>query len=115
MTEVENDRRFVRPYTRTGGRTRASVALELETVLCLVSQEAAQHLSSEHRAIRVLCARPLSVAEVAAHRALPIGAARVVLSDMIEAGLIRVLSAETAEGGPPVDVLQRVLEGLHRL
>lgn len=107
---------FVRPYARTGGRTRASVSLQLETIVSLRYPDLPSHLSAEHRAICRLCDRPLSVAEVAAHRSLPIGAARVVLSDMIENGLLTVSSTSAADaGGPDEDLMLRVLAGLRRL
>lgn len=115
VSAVEYDGGFVRPYTRTGGRTRASVSLELETILSLRAPDLPSHLSAEHRAICLLCDRPLSVAEIAAHRSLPIGAARVVLSDMIENRLLMVTSVAVDAAGPDEDLMMRVLAGLRRL
>jgi len=115
MDGVEYDGQIVRPYTRTGGRTRSSIALELETLLTLNAVELPARLSVEHEGICRLCRHPVSVAEVAAYQALPIGAARVLISDMVEMGLITAVTASPDPEGPPVDLMHRVLEGLRRL
>lgn len=50
--------------------------------------------------MRAACRRPVSVAEVAATLSIPLGVARVLLSDMAELGLLHIHGTErTAEGG----------------
>jgi hypothetical protein len=115
MDGVEYDGQIVRPYARTGGRTRSTIALELETLLTLNTRDVPAHLSSEHDAICRLCRQTMSVAEVAAYQALPIGAARVLISDMVELGLIAATTTSPDPSGPTVDLMHRILEGLHRL
>jgi len=115
MDGVEYDGQIVRPYTRTGGRTRSSIALELETLLSLTTGDVPARLSVEYDGICRLCRHPMSVAEVAAYQSLPIGAARVLISDMVEMGLITAVTASPDPEGPPVDLMHRVLEGLRRL
>lgn len=114
MDGVEYDGQIVRPYARTGGRTRSTVALELETMLTLNTREVPANLSSEHEAICRLCRKTVSVAEVAAYQALPVGAARVLISDMVERGFIAATTS-TDPSGPTVDLMRRILEGLNRL
>jgi hypothetical protein len=115
MDGVEYDGQIVRPYARTGGRTRSTIALQLETLLTLNARELPAYLSSEHEAICRLCRHTVSVAEVAAYQSLPVGAARVLISDMVELGLIAAATSSPDPSGPTVDLMQRILEGLHRL
>ena len=114
MEGVEFDGQIVRPYARTGGRTRSVAGLELETLLSLTVADVPGNLPPDHYAVADLCRHPVSVAEVAGYRHLPIGAARVLISDLLEYGLVSVAGPVTA-GAPTVDLMQRVLEGLHRL
>ncbi len=68
----------------------------------------------EHARIRALCARPRSVAEVAALTGVPLGVARVLLGDMLTAGAVSVHRTADA-GGPDLALMERVLSGLRRL
>jgi hypothetical protein len=115
---------LVRPYTWTGGRTRSSLDLRLETLVS--SSEGAlarrHELGPEHRAVAGLCRHPHSVAEVAAKLAVPLGVARVLLSDMAEQDLVMVHDTGGGHGVQDSDeqaahysVMERVLSGLRRL
>ncbi|GLZ49021.1 hypothetical protein Acsp06_52060 [Actinomycetospora sp. NBRC 106375] len=103
----------VRPYAITGGRTRTRVALALETLVHTDGAAELRTLSGERRTICELCLRPISVAEVSARAALPLGVVRVLLDDMAGAGLV-VLHGATADR-PDRALLERVLDGLQRL
>jgi hypothetical protein len=103
----------VRPYVITGGRTRTARVLAVETLLSapVPDRPAA---SPEHAAVLQMCAVPISVAEVAAGLGRPLGVARVLVSDLVDAGDLTVHG--TASGsGPDGDLLARVLDGLRRL
>lgn len=107
----------VRSYTYTGGRTKTNVQLELET---LVSTSDAYRPTAvvrvEHQSIAELCRHPRSVAEVGALLSVPIGVARVLLSDMAELGLITVHHTVSETGSAPhMMLMERVLSGLRRL
>lgn len=107
----------VRSYTWTGGRTRTTVQLELET---LVSTSEVYRPTAvvrvEHQSIAELCQHPRSVAEVGALLSVPVGVARVLLSDMAELGLITVHHTVSESGGAPnMMLMERVLSGLRRL
>lgn len=108
----------VRPYVLTRGRTHSVYELRLETMVSLRADarwEGAA-LGAEYQPVRALCRTPLSVAEVAARLAIPIGVARVLLSDMAELGLMHIHGTErTAEGRPPMGLMRRVLDGLYKL
>lgn len=109
---------IVRPYMWTRGRTRPVQDLALEALVSLAQLPpgTARPAAPEHHAILGLCARPVSVAELAALLALPLGVVRVLLADMIDTGWLRVHeTAAEAGGAPDLDLLRRVLDGLHRL
>ncbi|HET6504809.1 MAG TPA: DUF742 domain-containing protein [Amycolatopsis sp.] len=108
----------VRPYVLTGGRTQSVYELRLETMVSLRSDAKWEGtaLNAEYQPVRALCATPRSVAEVAANLTVPIGVARVLLSDMADLGLMHIHGTErTAEGRPPMALMRRVLDGLQRL
>jgi hypothetical protein len=105
----------VRPYARTGGRTRAGYRLELETLLStsLYRGRERADLRADLRAIYDLCHTPHSTAEISAHLGLPLGAARVLIADVVDLGLLQV--HETADDQPSMDLLHRVAAGLKNL
>jgi hypothetical protein len=111
---------LVRPYTHTGGRTRSTHNLALEALISASHHPGAgaAALTTHHRRRIVdLCARPRSVAEVAALLSVPLGVARVLLGDLATAGAVVVhpTAATTGDGAPDVDFMHRVLVGLRRL
>lgn len=111
-------RSLVRPYTRTGGRTRADYDLAIETLISTTEQGRSNRGAAitEHRSICELCTRPRSVAEVAAHLALPLGVAKVLLADMANIGLVQIHEAGVLIGdGPSLEFMERVLSGLRAL
>ncbi|WP_236788466.1 DUF742 domain-containing protein [Amycolatopsis sp. GM8] len=120
----EDETAAVRPYALTGGRTkaRASYALELETLVSVKDAVAARMdagvaMQFEHRQIVEECRSPRSVAEIAALLRVPVGVARVLISDAADAGLITV--HKTASGSDNAEahlmLMERVLSGLRRL
>nr|WP_052477737.1 DUF742 domain-containing protein [Kibdelosporangium sp. MJ126-NF4]CEL13623.1 multi-component regulatory system-6 [Kibdelosporangium sp. MJ126-NF4]CTQ99309.1 multi-component regulatory system-6 [Kibdelosporangium sp. MJ126-NF4] len=115
--EEAEPRRLVRPYTRTGGRTRPVHTLELETLLSYSPgwQTDLTTLRTDHRAICVACQTPMSTAELAVHLGLPLGAARVLIADVVDLGLIHVHELELVGNRPSMDLLERVHAGLLRL
>jgi Protein of unknown function (DUF742) len=104
---------LIRPYARTGGRTRPTHDLALEAMITTAPCAQGRYLSREHRAIANLCVQPRSVAEVAALLTLPLGVARVLLADLATDGAIRV--HRTSARPPDLVLMHRVLAGLRRL
>ncbi|GAB1513945.1 DUF742 domain-containing protein [Actinophytocola sp. KF-1] len=113
--EASSPRQLVRPYTRTGGRTHVGYRLELETLLSTaLTHERERHaLRDDLRAICDLCLTPHSTAEVSAHLRLPLGAARVLIADVVDLGLLHV--HESAADKPSMDLLYRIAAGLKNL
>src|SRR5690606_18424010 len=112
---------IVRPYALTGGRTRPQFDIAIEALLVTTPYGRAQpqhHYGGEQSKILALCGRgPKSLAEVAALTRLPLGVARVILSDMLSAGLValagRIATGERDPGR--MELLDRVLRGLRKL
>lgn len=116
--EPDDFRFVVRPYSWTRGRTRPVQDLAIETLVSTSDEgrDMTSICSAEHAAIAQLCTEMRSVAEVAALLSLPLGVARVLLADMIDAGLVHVHRNPMGWGdAPDLALLERVLDGLYRL
>ncbi|MFG1915289.1 DUF742 domain-containing protein [Micromonospora sp. NPDC048898] len=109
----------VRPYTLTKGRVRSAVdGFDLVAfVLAGSDVDAAEHphLLPEHRRLIALALRPVSVAELAAELDLAVGVVRVLLGDLLGAGLVAVHEPPTAGILPDDDILKAVVSGLRAL
>jgi hypothetical protein len=109
---------LVRLYAVTRGRTRPCAAVF--DLVALVSArtrpEDAPTLGPEQAAILELCrARPQSVAELAAGCDLPLGVARVILSDLLDFGHIQVRQPMPVTTVLSESLFQEVLNGLRAL
>ena len=111
------DRRRVRPYAMTGGRTRPTHDdLEIEALVATTSiGEQTPKLTVEQRAIAALCHDLLSIAEVSARLNLPLGVIRVLVGDMADERLVLVHRPAQAGDRPDLALLERVLYGLHTI
>jgi hypothetical protein len=112
------DASIVRPYAWTGGRTKSTVDLRIETMVS--TSEHGENIEAltqtEHRSIAGLCAEPRSVAEVATMLSVPLGVAKVLLGDMAKLGLVIVHKTATDSGNKAhLMLMERVLSGLRRL
>ena len=110
--------RVVPVYALTGGRTRSrGDDLGLETLVTTTDTGLAwlHRLRFEQARLVELCQRPVSVAEVAASLSIPVGVARVLVSDMHADKLLTIhrMSTET-DGRPGTEVLERLLTGLRK-
>lgn len=118
LDDLGDEASIVRPYAWTRGRTRANYDLKLETLISTTELAADETLlpQLEHRAVSSLCRYPLSVAEVAAKLSIPLGVARVILSDMAELGLISIHRTFAEDDiAAHLVLMERVLSGLRRL
>ncbi len=108
----------VRPYTRTGGRTRSDHNLALEALVS-TSDDGRRYRgvrSIEHRRICDLCLDTRSVAEIAAHLRLPLGVVKVLVGDMADLGLVLIHQTELILGDQTSrEFMERVLAGLRAL
>ncbi|HKS99983.1 MAG TPA: DUF742 domain-containing protein [Rugosimonospora sp.] len=108
----------VRPYAMTSGRTRPSSGV-FDLISLVVATRAVAPtdvgLGPEHHTIILLCQRPLSVAEIAAHLDLPVGIVRVLLGDLLERELILVRAPQPASEMPSERIFKAVINGLRAL
>lgn len=108
----------VRPYTLTGGRTRANgEVFDLVAFVLTVEPMAPEksYLQPEHLSALDLCRLPLSVVDVASRLDLPVGVVRVLLSDLLEEQLIMVQEPVYRTRVPDEYTLEAVLNGLKAL
>ena len=108
----------VRPYARTGGRTRSDHNLALEALVS-TSDDGRRYRgvrSIEHRRICDLCLDTRSVAEIAAHLRLPLGVVKILVGDMADLGLVLIHQTELILGDRSSrEFMERVLQGLRAL
>jgi hypothetical protein len=116
VTARDDEPRVVPVYALTGGRTRSNGKdLALETLVTTTDDGLAllPRLRFEQARIVELCQRPVSVVEVAASLEVPVGVARVLVSDLHADRMLTVHRPEvTSDGRPPRQILERLLNGL---
>ncbi|MEC3973888.1 DUF742 domain-containing protein [Amycolatopsis sp. H20-H5] len=122
QTHPAEETSIVRPYALTGGRTKSNYALELETLVStrefpsgILPDAVTEQIES--LSIMEECRTPRSVAEVASALRVPLGVARVLISDAADAGLVTVHKTLTGNDGAEAHLvlMERVLSGLRRL
>ena len=109
----------VRPYAVTKGRTGPAPGPAVGLIDVVVAVTGARppngvRLAPEHRQILVLGQRPSTVVDLASDVDLPVGVVRVLLSDLSQYGLLRILPAPRGQATNE-RLLRDVLDGLHAL
>jgi Protein of unknown function (DUF742) len=108
-----------RPYTLTGGRTRAEIELPIEvTVETLESRGELDWAPGDVRTVIVrLCRARPSIAEISSYADLPIGVTRVLVGDLVESGHLRVHATLTDRStvSDRRRLIERTLDGLRAL
>lgn len=108
-----------RPYTLTGGRTRAPIEIPIEApVEALVSTSDLDWPPGDVHAVIVrLCNGRPSIAEISAYAGLPIGVTRVLVGDLVESGHLRVHATLTDRSTATERrrLIERTLSGLRAL
>ncbi|HLH83487.1 MAG TPA: DUF742 domain-containing protein [Trebonia sp.] len=112
---------MVRPYAVTGGRTEPADGEVLDLLALVVATgrpapaDDPVRLTPEHRRLLGMCERQVTVADLAAETALPLGVVRVLLADLILQGSITVVRQQPPGQRTGNDVLQEILNGLRAL
>ena len=125
MARHGDDEPFVRPFGLTGGRTvpsRSDLGLTTQVMVATGdgSAAAAAHrrlaaMSPEVQTILDLAPRPIAIAELAARMALPLTTVQILVSDLVDDGLLTIsadLQAADIHGQTRLEFLQRVRDGL---
>jgi len=105
-------------YALTGGRTRSTAGDDMPVESLVTATDAgvfAGDLQLEYRATVELAATPVSIVELGASLGVPVGVARVLVSDLVNAKylVVHLPPAPTTEGGGPApEILERLLDGL---
>jgi uncharacterized protein DUF742 len=106
----------VRPYAVTKGRTESATAFGLIDVVMATGKRPPEQFrpGPEHRRILGVCRRPVPVVDLTSEIDLPLGVVRVLLGDLAEEGMLRIVSAQRQ---PVSDhrLLKMVLDGLESL
>jgi uncharacterized protein DUF742 len=107
--------RVVPVYAVTGGRTRSTAAeLPMESLVMTAEQVSWDGMQAEYREILEMADRPVSLVEIGSALQVPVGVARVLVSDLAGAGYVtvHVPGSTRGDGRPHPAVLERLLEGL---
>jgi hypothetical protein len=111
----------VRPYALTGGRTDPAGDMVLDLIAVIATagpvpgRAELAKINPEQRKLLGMCRTPVTVADAAADMALPLGVVRVLLSDLIQQGMLAVLPRPAARVQASTDLLKEVLDGLRSL
>jgi len=110
----------VRPYAVTGGRTEPADGEVLDLIAVVVATglptgPEAERSSPEHRRLLALCEQQITVADLAADTALPVGVVRVLIADLTLQGAVTVVRQRPTDQRSEKNVLQEILDGLRAL
>lgn len=107
--------RLVRPYAMTGGRTGVDTDISLEAQI-QASSRASHHLGAyrwEAAKLIEIVETPMALIEIAARLEIPIGVARVLVSDLVDDGAVVVHVPQKTQNY--TSLLERVLDGVRNL
>jgi hypothetical protein len=102
----------IRPFLLTGGRTRPEhEGLHIETLIQANAGAATSALRFEARRIVDLCVQPRSVAELSAALRVPLGVVRILVSDLVDEGLVTIAQREQLS----VQMIERIRDRVRAL
>ena len=108
---------LVRPFWLVRKRTRLTgQMLDVVSMVYAVTTSAPDpdDLEPEHLAVHALCARPVSVADLATRLRLPLAVVRIMLAELQDRGMIRIRPPRPS-GLTDIRLLREVADGLRRL
>lgn len=107
---------LIRPYSLTRGRTRPSRSdFAMTSQVVAVPTVDPVELEAEHHLILTACVRPVSVAEIAARTALPLGVLRILLADLLDQRHVMVHTSSWQQRRPDADTLRSVIDRIREL
>ena len=112
----DDDTEAVRPYAVTGGRTTPSVPVDLMALVRATGAVPEHHLDPDQLHAVLACARePRTVAELAAALRRPVQVTKILISDLIGLGAVRLRTPAAADGQTRERLLEKLLDGLEKL
>lgn len=112
--EPEVEESFIRPFMLTGGRTESEGGnLPVETMVrAIPDAQVVPTRSMSHLGVLRLCESAVSIAEVAALMSVPIGVARVLITDLTASGHLERFDTAVKDD---VAIVRRLLDGIRAL
>lgn len=114
--EFEPETPAVRPYALTAGRTRPPGPVYPIEALVAVHERPAVRLDAEPtRIVELATVQYISIAELSARLHLPAGVVRVLVGDLVAAGVVRVHGPAAETPAVSLRLLENVLIGIAAL
>ena len=107
--------RLIRPYAITGGRTgaEADIGLEAQIQASTRAHELVGGYRWEAARLVSLVEEPMALIEISARLDVPIGVARVLVSDLVDDGAVVIHIPQASQNFS--SLLERVLDGVRNL
>ncbi|MCO8276210.1 DUF742 domain-containing protein [Actinoplanes sp. TRM 88003] len=106
--------RLIRPYTVSDGRTEPTTPMELLSMVIATGHRPPGQLGPEHAQALGLCGTVTTVAEVAARLRLPAVVTKILLSDLVDLGVVDARSPDPMADSTNLTVLEAILDALER-
>ncbi|GAB2627809.1 hypothetical protein Aab01nite_81480 [Paractinoplanes abujensis] len=106
--------RLIRPYTISNGRTEPTTRMELLSMVIATGRQPHGQLGPEHAQALRLCGSVTTVAEVAARLRLPAVVTKILLSDLVDWGVVDTHAPDPMADLTDLTVLETILNALER-
>jgi uncharacterized protein DUF742 len=106
--------RLIRPYTVSNGRTEPTTRMELLSMVIATGRRPHGQLGPDHAQALGLCGSVTTVAEVAARLRLPALVTKILLSDLMDWGVVDSRSPDPMADSSNPAVLETILNALER-
>lgn len=112
----DDDTEAVRPYAVTGGRTTPSVPVDLMALVRATGAVPDHHLDPDQMyAVHACAFQARTVAELAAALHRPVQVTKILVSDLIGLGAVRLRTPVATNGQARERLLEKLLDGLEKL
>ena len=112
---LEDTMPATRPYVVTGGNTRPTGSVAIETLVETVPAEARGLRFEKERVAQLASSSPLSVAELSAHLKMPIGTTMVLVGELIGTGTLRSHQTSTTSDLSDLNIMNRIINRVREL
>jgi hypothetical protein len=106
--------RLIRPYTVSDGRTEPTIRMDLLSMVIATGRRPQGQLGPDHAQALVLCHSVTTVAEIAARLRLPAVVTKILLSDLVDWGVVDARAPDPMADSSNPAVLETILNALER-